>query len=230
MIFQAFMGKLIAPLYVLLSPFVSALAFLCAVILAIACICRDVRRKEPWIYFATMAFIVLFGLYTAFNIYDYLNYRRYGLAKSPINEVSYFLFFPPDDLYRPYAVIPLSETTREYVVEFKHRYGGQQEIVLNLINNEPKEFEYGKPDRIDIDAMCVVTCVETGGKRESSHSFSSRYLHAGTNSLMIARYSLKEAASLSQTYKAEIKLDGSLDHLLKQYPGSYLAIENGMAK
>lgn len=95
MMFQAFMGKLIAPLYVLLSPFVSALAFLGAVILAIACICRDVRRKEPWIYFATMAFIVLFGLYTAFNIYDYLNYRRYGLAKSPINEVSYFLFFPP---------------------------------------------------------------------------------------------------------------------------------------
>lgn len=227
---QAFIGKLIAPLYVFLSPFVSALAFLCAVILAIACTCWDVRRNEPRIYLAIVVFAILFGLYTIFNVYDYLNYRRYGLAKSPINEAAFFLFSPPDDLHRPYVVIPLSEATREYVVEFKHRYGGQQEIVLNLINNAPKEFEYGEPDQIDIDAECVVTCVETGEKRISSHSFSSQYLHAGTNSLVIARYSLKEVSSLSRTYKVEIRLNGAIGNLLNLYPGSYLALENGTVK
>jgi len=224
------LSGLMAPLYLLLVPYVSLLIFLVTSILTIVFTCFKVRRKESKMYFLTVTIVVLSGLFTLFNVYDYIHYRRYGLTRSPINEIWYYLFLSPDDLYNPYKVVSLSSITNEYVIEFKHRYGRRQEIVLNLINNAPKEFDYDNPDKINLNFKATVKCADESMNKDFTRNFTTYFLMPGTNQLTLCQYDIDSTKALSKTYKADIKIDGRLDEFLDKYPGSYLTIRNGTTK
>jgi len=223
-------NELIAPLYVILSPFAAFLIFVVTAAIAIVFSVNGARKIERRIYTTVMSVAVVFCLYTAFNIYDYRRYRQYGLAISPINQLWFYLFASPPDLYKPYAVIPLLPSTCEYGRSYSHRYGGCQEIVLNLANNTLKESDYENPDEINVSFKCVVTCLETGTKVVSSRDFTTYYLSPGTNRLSLCQYDINTTEELAKIYKVNIKIDGCLEEFLGKYPGSYLAIRNGSTK
>lgn len=225
-----YLKDLIKPLYLLLVPYVALLIFLFTLILTIVFTCFKVGRKESKMYFLTVTIAVLSGLFTLFNVYDYIHYRRYGLTRSPINEIWYYLFLSPDDLYNPYKVVSLSSITNEYVIEFKHRYGGRQEVVLNLINNAPKKFDYDNPDKINLKFKTIVKCDDVRVTEDFMRSFTTYFLMPGTNQLTLCRYDIDSIEALSKTYKADIKIDGHLDEFLDKYPGSYLTVRNGTTK
>ena len=90
-------------------------------------------------------------------------------------------FLSPDDLYNPYKVVSLSSITNEYVIEFKHRYGGRQEIVLNLINNAPKKFDYDNPDKINLKFKTIVKCDDVRVTEDFLRSFTTYFLMPGNN-------------------------------------------------
>lgn len=230
MMFCSFLNELIGPLYIWLSPVVAILIFILATILAIVCTFQNIRLKEPRIYFVIVAFSVLSGLYSVFNVYDYFYYQRYGLARSPINELFYSLFSSPRDLYKPYKIVALSATKSEYSLLFKHRYGGRQVVVLNLINNTPKEFEYGNPDKINLGFETTIKGIESNAPQKFSRNFTTYYLSPGTNQLVLCQYDINSKKALSTTYQASLQIDGCLDVFLKKYPDSFIAIRNGTCK
>ena len=156
-----FLLPLIAPIWLLLTPFVAAVVFCLFSFLTLAWCFR--RRKRGIGLCGKIMFVITlaFGGYTVFNVCDFIRYRRYGLALSPINQIVYFLFLPPPNLHDPYSTIPLSHLTNEYSASFRHRFGGRQTVCLNLVNNNPKEFEYGNPDKINMSFKCTVSCPET---------------------------------------------------------------------
>ena len=222
--------ELITPLYLLFVPYVALVIFLFTSILAIVFTCCKVRQRESKIYFVTITITVLSGLYTLFNVCDYFHYRCYGLTRSPFNGIWYYLFLMPADLHKPYKVVTLSATTCEYSVELKHRYGRRQEIVLNLINNTPKEFDCDSPDKINLNFKITVKCADDSMNKDFTRNFATYFLMPGTNQLTLCKYDIDSAKALSKTYKADIKIDGCLDEFLDKYPGSYLTIRNGTTK
>ena len=224
------LDEVIARFYLLLSPFGSFVMLCAAVALALVCSASGVRQKAPRLYYAIVGCVFLLCAYTLFNIYDLRRYRQEGLAISPLNKMSYFLFFAPPDLYEPYSIMPLSSTVHEYTANYKHRYGGQQEIVLNLINGTPKIFEYGNPDKINLAVKCSVSCGEMGLQFETNRTFTTRYLDAGTNHLILCKYAIETREALASTYNACVTIDDGLADFLKRYPGSYITIENGTTK
>jgi len=168
--------------------------------------------------------------YTAFNVCDFIRYRRYGLAMSPINQIVYFLFLPPPNLYDPYLTIPLSPLNNDYSVSFRHRFGGRQTICLNLVNNTPKEFEYGNPDKINMSFKCTVSCPETGMCINSEEAFTTYYLMPGTNHISICQYEIGRLRDLFPAYKATIRTEGDMETLLRRFPASFLTINNSTTK
>lgn len=216
-------ANLLALLWIMLTPFVSACFFLAFSL--IAAILFLIRRKcgarKPVLLAA-----VFFGTYTLFNIYDLIRYRQCGLAISPINQGIYQLFLAPSDLYEPYAIMPLGPSLHEYAVTFRHRYGGSQAIMLNLVNNTPREFDYGNPDIIDLAFNCVVSCPAIGFVKEIGEKLETYYLLAGTNQIELCRYEIDKTKALSHSYDAEIKIEGDIAAFLRQYPGSHLSIRN----
>lgn len=222
--------ELITPLYILLVPYVALVIFLFTSILVIVFTCCKVRQRESKIYFVTITIAALSGLYTLFNFCDYFHYRRYGLTRSPINGIWYYLFLMPADLYKPYKVVTLSATTCEYSVEFKHRYGGRQEVVLNLINNTPKKFDYCNPDKINLNFKTTVKSVDGDMNEIFKRNFTTYYPLARTNYLTLCHYDIDSTEALLKTYKIDIKIDGQFDEFLDKYPGSYLTVNNGTTK
>ena len=226
---EALLGGL-APVILLLTPFASAGLFLAlTACVAVQCSRRRTRILAGWRRYLLLATLA-FGGYTLFNVYDYARYRRCGLAISPINQLCYFLFLAPSDLYEPCARIALSPSQVEYSAVYRHRYGGTQRIALNVVNNEPKDFEYGNPDRIDLGFRCTVSCAATGGRHDFAEEFKGYYLLAGTNSLSICRYEIDTIKALRPEYSVKIKIDGDIAGFLGRYPGSFITVGNGTTK
>jgi hypothetical protein len=225
-----FLLPLIAPIWLLLTPFVATAVFCLLSFLTLAWYFR--RHKRGIGLCGKIMFIITLAFcgYTVFNVCDFIRYRRYGLAISPINQIVYFLFLPPPNLYDPYLTIPLSPLNDNYSVSFRHRFGGRQTICLNLVNNTPKEFEYGNPDKINMSFKCTVSCPETGMCINSEEEFTTYYLMPGTNHISICQYEIGKLQDLSPTYKANIRTVGDMEILLRRFPGSFLTLENGTTK
>ena len=224
-----FLLPLVAPIWLILTPFVAAVCCLLSFLTLAWCF----RRHKRGIGLCGKIMLVIalaFCGYTIFNICDFIRYRRCGLAISPINQIVYFLFLPPPNLYDPYSTIPLSHLTDDYSVSFRHRFGGRQMICLNLVNNNPKEFEYENPDKINISFKCTVSCPETGMRINSEEAFTTYYLMPGTNHIPICQYEIGRLRDLSPTYKASIRTVGDMESLLRRFPNSFLSLKNSTTK
>lgn len=220
----------LAPVILLLTPFASAGLFLAlAACVAVQCSRRRTRMLGGWRRYLLLATLA-FGGYTLFNVYDYARYRRYGLAISPINQLCYFLFLAPSDLYEPCARIAISPSQMEYSAVYRHRYGGPQRIALNVVNNKPKDFEYGNPDRIDLGLRCTISCAATGAEHDFAEEFKGYYLLDGTNSLSVCCYEIDTIKALHQAYSVKIKISGDIAGFLGRYPGSFITVRNGTTK
>ena len=153
-----------------------------------------------------------------------------SLERIYTQQLWFHLFAAPPDLYKPYAVMTILPSSCEYTANYRHRYGGVQEIVLNLINIVPKEFDYDNPDKINLNIKSTVTCVETGTKKEYERGFTTYFLSPRTNHLSLCQYEVDSIEALTKTYRVDIKIEGRIDEFLDKYPGSYLAIRNGTTK
>ena len=135
-----------------------------------------------------------------------------------------------ENWYDPYSTIPLSPLTDDYSVSFRHRFGGRQATCLNLVNNNPKEFDYENPDKIDMSFKCTVSCPETGMCINSEETFTTYYLMPGTNCISICQYEIGRLRDVSPTYKARIRTVGDMGALLRRFHDSFLTLENSTTK
>ena len=213
-------------LWLVAVPFVSAAFFVFAALMTMI-----FRRRGGLFYSLFLWSTIVFGLYTAFNIVDYLSYRYDGaLAISPINQGVFQMFCPPEDLYEPYAKSPLREGKVEYELEFRHKYGGRQAVVLCVANCRPKEFDYDHPDVI---GLSFAGEIEKDGEI-SPVSFEKQYttyfLQAGENKLPLLDYEISSRSELKATARVTVKIAGDLAAFIRRHPGSYLAVKNTTTK
>lgn len=211
-------------LWLVAVPFVSAAFFVFAALMTMI-----FRRRGGLFYSLFLWSTIVFGLYTAFNIVDYLSYRYDGaLAISPINQGVFQMFCPP--VYEPYAKSPLREGKVEYELEFRHKYGGRQAVVLCVANCRPKEFDYDHPDVI---GLSFAGEIEKDGEI-SPVSFEKQYttyfLHAGENKLPLSDYEISSRSELKATARVTVKIAGDLAAFIRRHPGSYLAVKNTTTK
>lgn len=216
----------LAPLWLLLMPYLSALLF-CALCLAVFFDRKSIREKG---FSAMRMILLLLGIYTFFNAYDFIRYRNTGLTISPINQVWFYLFSAPSDLYNPYVQIQLSAVSNEYQTTFTHAYGGAQMVELGLINKAPKKFEYGKSDELNLKFNGYLCSADMKITQEFNVSYTNYYLSARTNYLPLCRYEIESMSELRPEYKIRVKIDGDLALFMKRYPGSFLTIRNGTTK
>ena len=174
--------------------------------------------------------LLLLGCYTFFNAYDFIRYQNTGLTISPINQAWFYLFSAPSDLYKPYAQIQLSAVSNEYQTTFMHVYGGAQMVGLGLINNAPKEFEYGKPDELNLEFSGYLCSADMKIAKEFNEVYTNYYLSVGTNYLPICRYEIESIGELRSEYKIKLKIGGDLALFMEKYPGSFLMIKNSTTK
>ena len=229
-VFDNLVNDLIGPFWLMLSPFIATLFFVVMCGVLVVCAFAGFRKSDSKVYLFFLLSVVISGLYLLFNVYDLYRYRKYGLAISSINQCWYFLFLAPSDLYEPYSVMSLSPSSDTYIAHYRHRYGGEQKIVLNLINNTPKEFEYGNPDKIDLSFKCSVSCPDSGKNETFTKTYTTYYLRSGTNSLSLCQYNIDDVDSLSFSYNVEIQIGGNITDFLARYPGSYITVRNGTTK
>ena len=113
-------------LWLVVLPFVSAALFVLAAFMAMI-----FRRRRGLFYSLFLWLAIASGLYTVFNIADYLSYRYDGaLAISPVNQGVFQMFCPPEDLYEPYAKFKLQEGKTEYELKFREKGKNINRIVL----------------------------------------------------------------------------------------------------
>ena len=227
---QSFLEDIKILLCLWLSPFLAGAISILLTAGAIMATFQSMRRKRKTTYWFLFLIALLFDLYSLFNVYDYCRYAKYGLAVSPLNQITYYLFLSPSDLYAPCVKIPLSASKEEYEMTYRHKYGGRQNIILYLVNNTPKVFEYDNPDKINLAFDAKVSCSATGTEFESHKQFETYYLLPGTNYMFIGEYIIDEPRLLSSQYNVKIRTSGSLTDFLSQYPGSWLEIHNGASK
>lgn len=209
-------------LWLVALPFVSAALFVLAAFMAMI-----FRRRRGLFYSLFLWLAIASGLYTVFNIADYLSYRYNGaLAISPINQGVFQLFCPPEDLYEPYAKFKLQEGKTEYELKFRHKYGGRQAVVLCVANFNPKKFDYDHPDVI---GLSFTGEIEKDGKI-SAISFEKQYttyfLQAGENKLPLLDYEISSRSELKATARVTVKIAGDLAAFIRRHPGSYLCAKN----
>lgn len=213
-------------LWLVALPFVSGALFVLAAFMAMI-----FRRRRGLFYNLFLWLAIASGLYTVFNISDYLSYRYNGaLAISPINQGVFQLFCPPEDLYEPYAKSPLQEGKTEYELEFRHKYGGRQAVVLCVANFNPKKFDDDHPDVI---GLSFTGEIEKDGKI-SVVSFEKQYttyfLMDGENKLPLFDYEIGSRSELKATSRVTLTITGDLATFIRRYPGSYLAVKNATTK
>ena len=213
-------------LWLVALPFVSAALFVLAAFMAMI-----FRRRRGLFYSLFLWLAIASGLYTVFNIADYLSYRYNGaLAISPINQGVFQLFCPPEDLYEPYAKFKLQEGKTEYELKFRHKYGGRQAVVLCVANFNPKKFDYDHPDVI---GLSFTGEIEKDGKI-SVVSFEKQYttyfLMDGENKLPLFDYEIGSRSELKATSRVTLTITGDLATFIRRYPGSYLAVKNTTTK
>lgn len=223
---QEFFLRLLTPFRLLLMPYLSAFLFLA---LCLESVLNRKRSREKGLSAMRMVLLAL-GCYTLFNAYDFIRYRETGLTISPVNQGWYYLFSAPPDLYKPYARIQLSAASNEYQTAFTHAYGGMQAVKLALVNNAPKEFEYGKPDEVNLAFSGVLRSADMGIVKDFDVAYTNRYLSAGTNYLQICRYEIENVRQLRAECNMKLRIDGDLSSFMKKYPGSFLLIRNDTRK
>ena len=64
-------------------------------------------------------------------------------------------------------------------------------------------------------------------KHENTKPVTTYYLLPGTNQITLCKYDVLRRKMLSSPYKAEVIIEGDLAGFLRQYPGSFISIENG---
>ena len=170
--------------------------------------------------------VFLFSAHLVFNVHDFVRYSRYGTVLSPFNRI-YALFYTPPDRYEPLIRIPLHHGCCTYEANFCHRYCGPHDVYLNVVNNSPKEFIYGDPDRIDLsfDVHCS-NRVENTLLVSQKVDQKAVYLTKGTNSLAVIEYEFQDIDKLSHKCSIGIAIKGGLESFLKRYPGSWFEIRN----
>lgn len=216
----------LSPFWVLLMPYLSAILF-CALCLAAALERKRAREKR---LSAFRIVLLVLGCYTLFNAYDFIRYRKTGLTISPVNQVWYFLFSAPPDLYKPYVRIQLSAASNEYQTAYTHAYGGMQVVELGLVNNAPRAFEYGKPDKVNLEFRGKICSADKSVAEDFDVAYTNYYLSAGTNYLPICRYGIESVRQLRTEHDMKLEIDGDLRSFLKRYPGSFLLIGNDTRK
>lgn len=213
-------------LWLVALPFVSAALFVFAAFMAMI-----FRRRRGLFYSLFQWLAIASGLYTVFNIADYLSYRYNGaLAISPINQGVFQLFCPPEDLYEPYAKFKLQEGKTEYELKFRHKYGGRQAVVLCVANFNPKKFDYDRPDVI---GLLFTGEIEKGGEAPSvrfEKRYTTYFLMDGENKLPLFDYEIGSRSELKATSRVTLTITGDLATFIRRYPGSYLAVKNTTTK
>lgn len=228
MAYSGVVGEFLDFALLLLCPYVSAAIFLLAAVVAVILSIRGFRKEEKGVCISVAFTAIVFGLYTAFNIFDYMRYQRCGLAVSPINQGYYSLLSPPSDLYEPYVEIRLIAGKYCYEQEFRHRYGGPQEVSLKM--DKCKKPGNGESGLIEIDAECAVRNADGETKAAESKSFKARYLEPGPHWARVLSYSIDDEASLSGLYKVSVELSEKVDALIERYSEVYLRVGNGTTK
>lgn len=223
---EDFVLELLAPLWILLTPYVSAYVF-CVLCFAAFLIRRRISGRSRSVILAILAVL---GCYVLFNVSDFIRYRNTGLTVSPINRIWFFLFFAPPDLYKPYVQLQLSPVSNEYQVTFSHVYGGMQTVKLGLVNNTPKKIEYGKPDELNLKFRGNLRSKDMKMVKDFNVAYTNYYLSAGTNYLPIYWYEIENVNELRREYEMKLEIGGDIASFFKKYPGSFLAIGNGTTK
>ena len=213
-------------LWLVAVPFVSAAFFVFAALMTMI-----FRRRGGLFYSLFLWSTIVFGLYTAFNIVDYLSYRYDGaLAISPINQGVFQMFCPPEDLYEPYAKFKLQEGKTEYELKFRHKYGGRQAVVLCVANCRPKEFDYDHPDVIGLSFGGCLARMDGPAGSNFEKSYDSYYLLPGQNCLELLSYRIDHRVDLAPTNRLTVKVAGDVAAFLRHYPGSHLSVRNRTVK
>lgn len=213
-------------LWLVAVPFVSAAFFVVAAFMTMI-----FRRRRGLLYSLFLWPTIVFGLYTAFNIVDYLSYRYNGaLAISPINQGVFQMFCPPEDLYEPYAKFKLQEGKTEYELKFRHKYGGRQAVVLCVANFIPKEFDYDHPDVIGLSFAGEIEKDGVILPVNFEKQYTTYFLHAGENKLPLLDYEISSRSELKATNRVSVTITGDLVSFLSRYPGSYLCVKNATTK
>lgn len=146
---------------------------------------------------------------------------------TPLNGLS-IMFYTPKDFYSPYNQCLIKENVYKYQLNYIHKYVGDHSVILNVVNNAPKKFDYDNPDRIDL--ILSVNFNNAGNKTNTLFRFDKKideyFLNKGTNQIFIATYSFSDMIFKNKPYMADIEIKGNVKKFLSTYPKSFLSIQN----
>ena len=177
-----------------------------------------------------MTSATVFGIYTIFNVIDYVGYRSTGLSISPINRFCFRFFLAPPDLYEPYISIPFPSCPQIHKLKYKHRYGGSQSIVFNLVNETPDKFRYVDETELGIEFRGEIRCAGRGVRFAFEKKFEKKHLLQGTNYLFLCGYDVLSRDELSEEYEASIEISGAVENVKAKFPNSIVSICNGTSE
>ena len=150
-----------------------------------------------------------------------------GKISTPLNGLSIILY-TPKQFYSPYSQSLIKENVYKYKLNYIHKFVGDHSIILNVVNNTPKEFDYDNPDRIDLSLS--VNLNNADNKTNTLFQFDKKideyFLHKGTNRIFIATYSFSDIIFKNKPYVADIEIKGDIKKFLSTYPKSFLSIQN----
>ena len=146
---------------------------------------------------------------------------------TPLNGIS-IIFYTPKDFYLPYDQSLIKENVYEYQFNYIHKYVGDHSIILNVVNNTPKKFDYDNPDRIDLTFSVDINNVDNKTKKlfRFNKKIDEYFLNEGTNQVFIATYSFTDMIPENKSYIANIEIGGNVNQFLSTYPKSFLSIQN----
>lgn len=146
---------------------------------------------------------------------------------TPLNGLS-VMFYTPKDFYAPYNHCLIKENVYKYQLNYIHKYVGDHSVVLNVVNNTPKKFDYDNPDRIDLALSVNINNEDnkTNILFRCNKNIDEYFLNKGTNRIFIATYSFTDMIYKKKSYMADIKIEGDIKKFLSTYPKSFISIQN----
>lgn len=214
--------------YLLLSPAISAVLFLCSAVVLVLFERKQVGHKLRTI--ALGSFVLLSGGYLTFNIFDYVRYRQTGFILSPFNRFCFEMFLSPADLHLPYAMRRLTCQAESVSIRYRHRYGGLQRVEFRIVNDTPKEHPYSALTKLNLFFEGEVVCSGGVFRRFAKSLQGGVHLLPGTNSFALCDYEIPTVETLQNEYEIRLRITGDVCATIECFPKSDIAICNATSE
>lgn len=133
------------------------------------------------------------------------------------------LLFEPQDLWTPLAEEPLNSNKSQYDFSFSHKYVGNHNIEIILLD---KEIDPWKIDRNDLNiSVLFYKNQELLFSKSSTYGNAFKGLRGG--GLTYLQYSVPDNVPIGQKLDVSIKAIGNMDNFVKKYGTAKIVIRKG---